>query len=292
MRGASRRAAPAAALVAACLFGGWAAAEVAVPALTARVTDLADLLPTAREQALEAKLAAFERETSHQLAVLTLPSLEGEPIESVALRAAEQWKLGQHGLDNGMLLVVASQDRQARVEVGYGLEGAVPDAVAKRVLEDVMFPRFRAGDMAGGVEAAADALMQAARGEEIPAERRPQPLLRARGELDPLPTVFFVALLGSLFGAPFRRAGRPLGALVGGGVSGLIVWLLLASLGWAALAGLLGAWFGIAGPTSMGRRRGGFGFPGGGGFGGGFGGGGGFHGGGGGFGGGGASGRW
>lgn len=281
----------------ACLLGALAAAaEVAVPALTARVTDRAGMLAPARARALEAKLADFERETSHQLAVLTLPSLEGEPIESFALRAAEQWKLGQRGLDNGMLLVVASQDRAARVEVGYGLEGAVPDAVANRILEDVMFPRFRAGDMAGGIEAAADALMQAARGELIPAERRPQPLLRAREGLDPLPTVFFVALLGSFFGMPFRRRARPLGALVGGGVSGLVVWLLLASLGWAALAGLLGAWFGIAGSTSMGRRRGGFGFPGGGlggGFGGGgFGGGGGFSGGGGGFGGGGASGRW
>jgi uncharacterized protein len=240
-----------------------------VPALTARVTDAAHLLPPARARALEERLAAFERETSHQLAVLTVPSLEGEPIESFALRVAERWQLGQKGLDNGML----------------------PDAVAKRVLEDVMFPRLRAGDAPGGIEAAAEALMGAARGEQIPAERRPQPLLRPRAQLDPLPTVFFAALLASFFSLPFRRRARPLGALIGGGVSGLCVWLLLASVAWAALAGLLGAWFALAGPTGMGRRRGGFGLPGGGGFGGGgFGGG--FGGGGGGFGGGGASGRW
>ena len=265
-----------------------------MPALTARVTDLANLLPPAREQALEEKLARFERETSHQLAVLTVPTLEGEPIESFALRAAEKWQLGQRGLDNGMLLVVASQDRQARVEVGYGLEGVVPDVVAKRVLEDVLFPRFRTGDYAGGIDAATDALIQAARGEVIPAERRPSAQLRARGEVDPLPTVFFVALLGSFLATPFRRGARPLGALVGGGASGLIVYLLLASLGWAALAAVLGGFFGAAGGLGGGRRRGGFGFPGGfggGGFGGGgFGGG--FGGGGGGFGGGGASGRW
>jgi uncharacterized protein len=272
-----------------------AGAEVAVPALTARVTDLAGLLSPARERALEAKLAAFEGETTHQIAVLTVPTLEGEPIESYALRAAEQWKLGQKGLDNGMLLVVASQDRAARIEVGYGLEGVVPDAVAKRVLEDTLFPRFRAGDFEGGLDAATDSLMRAARGEEIPAERRPQPVLRQRGVMDPLPTVFFVSLLASFFAMPFRRGARPLGALVGGGASGLIVWLILASVGWAALAALLGAWLGAAGPALGGGRRGGMVFPGGfggGGFGRGGGFGGGFGGGGGGFGGGGASGRW
>lgn len=282
---------PAAACIAALVLATTAAAELAVPALSARVTDRADLLPPERERALEAKLAAFERETSHQLALLSVASLEGEPIESFALRVAEQWQLGQPGLDNGILLVVASQDRQARIEVGYGLEGAVPDAVAKRVLEDVMIPRFRAGDLAGGIEAGVDALLRAARGEEIPAERRPQPLLRSRGALDPLPTVFFVALLASFFSAPLRRR-RPLAALVGGGASGLIAWLLLASLAWAALAGVLGAWFGAAGPAALGRGYRGFGRAGGGfGRGGGFGGGG-FRGGGGGFGGGGASGRW
>jgi uncharacterized protein len=289
-----RRAAWSAAVL---LIAGLAGAEIAVPALSARVTDLADLLPPERERALEAKLAAFEGETSHQLAVLTVPALEGEPIESFALRAAEQWKLGQQGLDNGMLLVVASRDRAARIEVGYGLEGVVPDVVAKRVLEDVLFPRFRAGDFAGGLDAATDALIRAARGEVIPAERRPRAALRPRGAMDPLPTVFFVSLIASFFALPFRRGARPLGALVGGGASALIVWLILASLGWAALAALLGAWFGAAGPAlgGGGRRGGGAIFPGGfggGGFGRGGGFGGGFGGGGGGFGGGGASGRW
>jgi uncharacterized protein len=268
-------------------------AEIPVPPLRARVTDLAGLLSPERGRALEAKLAAFEGETSHQLAVLTVPTLEGEPIESFTLRVAEQWKLGHKGLDNGMLLVVASQDRQARVEVGYGLEGVVPDAIANRVLQDTLFPRFRAGDFEGGLDAATDALIRAARGEEIPAERRPQAALRPRGDFDPLATVVFVSLLASFLAVPFRRGARPLGALVGGGASALIVWLILASVGWAALAALFGAWFGGAGPAGLastwtrGSRYGGGGFGRGGGFGGG-----GFGGGGGGFGGGGASGRW
>jgi uncharacterized protein len=266
-----------------------AAAELAVPALRARVTDLANLLPPDRERALEARLAAFEGETSHQLAVLTVPTLEGEPIESFALRVAEQWKLGQKGLDNGLLLVIASQDRAARVEVGYGLEGAVPDAVSKRVLEDVIFPRFRAGDFAGGIESGVDALIRAARGEEIPQAQRPA--LRPRGNVDPLPATFFSAFAASLLGMPFRRRARWLAALLGGSASALVVWLLLASVGFAALAFAIGALLGLTGPGVLlsGGRRGRYGS---GGFGGGGFGGGGFGGGGGGFGGGGASGRW
>ncbi|MDJ0869752.1 MAG: TPM domain-containing protein, partial [Myxococcota bacterium] len=127
-----------------------ARAELPVPALRARVNDTAGLIPAARERRLEDELARFEAETSHQIAVLTVASLEGEPIESFSLRVVEDWQLGQAGADNGLLILVASQDRQARVEVGYGLEGVVPDVIAKRILEDVMFGHFRAGDFAAG----------------------------------------------------------------------------------------------------------------------------------------------
>lgn len=240
---------------------------------------------------LEAQLAAFEQETTHQIAVLTVPSLEGEPIEAFSLRVAEAWKLGQKGLDNGILLLVAAQDRQARIEVGYGLEGAVPDAIAKRVLEDVIFPRFRAGDPAGGIEAGVAALMRAARGEEIPVERRPA--RRGAPHEDPLSVLGFAAMFAALLGAPFRRA-RFLGALLGGSVASGITWLILARVGWAAAAFAIGALLGALGASGAGGRRrgpGGIFVPGGfGGRGGGFGGG--FGGGGGGFGGGGASGRW
>jgi uncharacterized protein len=282
--------------VAAAVSG--ALAEVPVPTLRARVTDAAELLPPEVEARLEAQLARFERETAHQVAVLTVPTTDGEPIEAFALRVVESWKLGQKDLDNGLLLVVAARDRRARVEVGYGLEGAVPDAVAKRVLEDVMFPRFRAGDPAGGIEAGVAALLRAARGEAVALERRP-----ARGGApheDPLAALLFAVGFGTigtavLFGRALRRA-RTLRALLAGLASGGLSGFLLGSLGWSALAFALGgvagfilpAVSGARGPRGVWHPGGGFG---GGGFGrGGLGGG--FGGRGGGFGGGGASGGW
>ena len=258
------------------------------------------MLPPDRTERLEQKLTQFESETSHQIAVLAVPTTEGEPIESFALRVAESWKLGHEGADNGILLVVAAKDRRARIEVGYGLEGAVPDAIAKRVIEDVMIPRFRAGDMPGGIEAAADALMRGARGEQIPFARRPLRDTGSRGT-DPMGLVMFAAILASVLWIPFRGGKlRPLGALLGGVTAAGVVFLVLRVAGWAALAFVLGTLFGWMGPAMPGAaaRRGrvgsggGFGSSGGfGGFGGG-GGGGGFSGGGGGFGGGGASGSW
>ena len=224
--------------------------------------------------------------------MLTVPTTEGEPIESYALRVAERWKLGQKGADNGLLLVVAAQDRRARIEVGYGLEGAVPDAVAKRVIDDVMVPRFRAGDFPGGLEAATQALMAAARGEAIAVER--PPARRGAPHQDPTAALIFAVLFGAVLSTPLggRQPGR---SLLAGGLASGLSYLLLASLGWAVLSFVLAAFFsGTGGMSGRGGRFGGPIFiPGGGGFGGGFGGGGGgFSGGGGGFGGGGASGSW
>lgn len=273
-----------------------------VPPLRGRVNDLAGLLPPDRAAALEQKLARFETETSHEIVLLTVPSLEGDPIEDFSLRVAEGWTLGQKDLDNGLLVVIAPQDRSARVEVGYGLEGVVPDVVANRVLQDRMYPIFREGRMADGVEAGLDALMSAARAEAVPRERRPrEDAPGGAADVDPLSVLILAAILGTLAGSPFRRGrARALGALVGGGVAGGLAWLVLASVGLAVLAALFGAVFGFVGPgvggglprNRYGYGRGGFGS---GGWGGGFGGGGrggGFGGGGGAFGGGGASGRW
>jgi uncharacterized protein len=275
-----------------------------VPVVRARVTDEAGLLPADARARLEAALADFERETSHQIAVLTVESLGGEPIEAFALRVAERAQLGQRGLDNGILLLVAARERRARVEVGYGLEGVVPDAIAKRVLEDVIFPRFREGDFSAGIEAGADALMRAARGEVVPQARRPRgPGAPAPPLADPLASVGFAVLLSSVLWLPLRaraRHRRPWVALLSGATSAGLAWWLLASLGWALLAFLLGLLFGAVAPNArglgpphgLGRRGAVFGpggFGGRGGFGGG---GGGFSGGGGRFGGGGASGGW
>ena len=273
-----------------------APAERAVPALHARVTDEARLLPPERAARLEQTLARFEQETTHQLAVLTVAGLEGETIEAFSLRAAEQWKLGRRDADNGVLIVVAPNERRARIEVGYGLEGALPDALASRILRQRMTPRFAQGDYAGGIEAGVDAVMAALRGEVLPAA---PPARGGSPHEDTLASLLFAGVAAMLLSSPLRRR-RGLAALAGGGVGGGLCWLLLASLGWAAAGALLGALLGALGPAGLGGpggmrgRRGVFlpgGF-GGGGFGrGGFGGGG-FGGGGGGFGGGGASGSW
>ena len=172
-----------------------------VPPLAGRVNDLAGLLPPGRARALDEKLARFEAETSHQVVLLTVPSLDGEPIEDFSMRVAEAWKPGQAGRDNGILVVVAPQERTARVEVGYGLEGAVPDAVASRILRQRMFPRFREGRMADGVEAGVDALLAAARGEALPAApaSRDPSVVHA----DPAAHLALAVLGGALAGAPF-----------------------------------------------------------------------------------------
>jgi uncharacterized protein len=264
-----------------------------VPELRVRVTDLAGLLPPARRSALEASLERFERETTHQLAVLTVSSLEGEPIEQFSLRVVEAWKLGRGDFDNGMLVLVAAGDRQARIEVGYGLEGVVPDTVASRVLREQMIPRFRKGRMGEGIEAGVQALMQAARGERLAALPEPE-----RGPAtDPLAVAFFMGLVGGFAASVIARRRVAVRTGLGAALAGVGGWLLI-SLGIGLLAALIGGALGLSGFGGAARRRwrgapwgggGGWGRPGG--FGG-VGRSGGFGGLGGGFGGGGATGRW
>ena len=138
--------------------------DVSVPPLTGRVVDRADLLAPATERALTQQLAAHEDSTGNQVAVLTIPSLEGTPIEDYALTVARTWALGQEGTDNGVLLLVARDDREMRIEVGYGLEGVLPDAVASQIIRHELRPAFREGDFDGGVEAGVQAILQAIAG--------------------------------------------------------------------------------------------------------------------------------
>lgn len=270
-------------------------AATPVPALVTRVSDLAQLLPEQREAALEARLSAFERETSHQIAILTVPSLDEEPIEDFSVRVFDGWRLGRADADNGVLIVVAPNERRARIEVGYGLEGALPDVVAGRIVQERMVPHFREGDFATGIEDAADAVMAAARGELLAPPARVAPSVRTPA--DPFVVVLFLSIFGGVLASPLRHGRlRPIAALVAGGFSASLTARLLGVGGWVALAMIAGALFGWVGPTG-GRalRRGGFGVPGGfGGGGDGFGGGGGggWSGGGGRSGGGGASGSW
>jgi uncharacterized protein len=276
---------------------------VAVPQLAGRVTDLTGTLTAAQQSEIEEKLAAFEQRKGAQVALLIVPTTAPEAIEQYSIRVVEAWKLGREQSDDGALLLVALQDRQLRIETGHGLEGVLPDAIARRIIDDTIKPLFRQGDIFGGVSAGLQQIMKIVDGEALPPPdrkwRRPVDRLGAM-----LPALFFGVLIG---GAVLRAIlGRTLGALATGGLAGGVVWLVSQMLGIALIAavaaGLVSLFAGIASSVRGGRRGGWGGGAGGlGGLGGGFGsggfggggfGGGGFRGGGGSFGGGGASGRW
>ncbi|HZX33664.1 MAG TPA: YgcG family protein [Rhodocyclaceae bacterium] len=267
----------------------WAAQ--AIPPLTARVMDRTGTLPPDQVASLERTLESFETRTGIQFAVLLVPTTGEEPIEQYALRAAEQWKLGRKGVDDGALLVVAKDDRAMRIEVGYGLEGALNDATCKRIISEIMAPRFRAGDFYGGISDGLNRMMRVAEGEPLPPPARQVGSRDGSGGLaQNLPFIIVVALVA---GGILRAAlGRLLGAAATGGLAGILAWWMAGALSLALLAALAG--FVVTLFSGFGYRGG---WPGGGwgsgGFGsGGFGRGDGFRGGGGGFGGGGASGRW
>lgn len=276
-----------AAAAAALLFAFCAVAEdVPIPPLTGRVVDDSGALNPEQKRELEASLEAFEKRKGSQIVVLITGTSFPEPIESFSLRVAEAWKIGRKGVDDGIVVVVARSDQAMRIEVGYGLEGAVPDATAKRLIEEEFIPRFREGDFYGGLRAGLDRLMRVIDGEPLP------PPKREGGGSEPRSIeayfILFMAIViavGGLLRALFGRL--PAAAIVGLG-TGLLAWLIVAPLMVAVLVGIVGFIFTVAG----GGHRGGLGGFGRGGYGGGGFGGGGFSGGGGGFGGGGASGRW
>ncbi|MDQ3777154.1 MAG: YgcG family protein [Pseudomonadota bacterium] len=266
-------------------------AEVPVPVLTARVTDLTGTLKPAEIQALEDRLRDFETRKGAQIAVLIVPSTAPDAIEGYSIRVVENWKLGRKGVDDGVLLLVAKDDQRVRIEVGYGLEGVIPDALASRIINEAITPRFKAGDFHGGITAGVERLMGLIAGEPLPApaETSPSPI----GDL--LPLVFIPALIAAQ--VLHRVFGRLVGAGLGGAMAGGIIWWLVGSWLGALIAAAVAFFilFAQDPSASVFRGRGRYG-----GMGGGFGrggwgrsgGGGGFSGGGGGFGGGGASGRW
>jgi uncharacterized protein len=279
------------ALLLAVLTSAWGQDFVPVPALKARVTDLAHTLTPDQSAQLEQKLAAFEARKGSQIAVLIVPTTKPEEIEQYSIRVAEQWKVGRKGVDDGAILLVAKDDRALRIEVGYGLEGALPDVTAKRIVSDIIVPHFKTGDFYGGIDAGVDAMIKVVDGEQLPA---PPAAQRPFDNIDggKLHSLFIIGfILVFVVGGILRSAlGRLPAAGVMGGILGVIAWFIASSLIAAVVVAIIAFVFTLAGGSS---GRGGLGGGwGGGGWSGGSGGGGGFSGGGGGFGGGGASGRW
>jgi uncharacterized protein len=151
------------------LFISSVCADVAIPDLSRRVTDLTATLNVEQASALESKLAAFEAKKGSQIAVLILPSTQPESIEAFGIRVAEAWKIGRKNIDDGVILIVAKEDRKLRMEVGRGLEGAIPDAIAKRVLAETIKPHFKSDDYVGGIDAGVTQVMSLIDGETLPA---------------------------------------------------------------------------------------------------------------------------
>jgi uncharacterized protein len=266
-----------------------------IPKLTARVTDLTGTLTAEQQSMLEEKLAAFEARKGAQIAVLVVPTTEPEEIAQYSIRVVDQWKLGRQNIDDGALLIVAKNDRDLRIEVGKGLEGALPDLTAHRIISETIIPLLRQGDFYGGINAGLDQMIRVIDGEPLPAPDLGWQGHSVRG-LSHLVPFLFVAVL---FGSVVLRSlfGRGLGSLIAGAVTGAVVYFVGQAIFIAVIAGLIAFLFCLisgfsgGGTWSSYPRSGGWG---GSGFGSGgsFTGGGGFSGGGGGFNGGGASGRW
>jgi uncharacterized protein len=282
----------------------WACAAlalVAVPPLTGRVVDQTGTLSAADIASLTQTLQDLETRKGSQIAVLIVPTTDGEAIEQFSLRVAEAWKIGRKKVDDGALLVIAKNDRRLRIEVGYGLEGALTDATTKRIIDEDITPKFKAGDFGGGVAAGVDRMVRIVNGEKLPEPEPPH--WQDSQSFDPsalfnpfliIPAIFFGGLLRSLLG-------RLLGSVAAGALTALIAWFMVGSLIAALVVGMIASVFVLVsdGFTSSGPgRRGGTG-----GWSGGSGGswssggsssssGGGFSGGGGSFGGGGSSGSW
>ena len=270
------------------LVGLTAHAEIAVPPFAHWVTDTTGTLTPQEQATLETRLAEFTKQKGAQVAVLLVPTTDGEAIESFSLRVAEAWKLGRKGVDDGAILVIAKDDRHLRIEVGYGLEGVLPDAIAKRIIDETVVPHFKSGNLYAGVNAGVERVLAVIQGEALPV---PKQAPVAGG--DALPIALFLAFFFATF---FRGRGgaAPIRSGLAGLASGGITYLLTSFLPMAGLSAvaaiIIASVFGGAGgggPWVSSGRYGGFG-----GLGGGFGGGGFGGGGGGSFGGGGASGSW
>ena len=262
----------------------------AIPDLHARVTDITNTLDGTQKQTLESELAALEQRKGAQLGVLVVPTTSPEDIAQYSIRVFDAWKLGRKGIDDGALLVVAKNDHRVRIEVARGLEGAIPDAAAARIIREYITPKFRAGDFYGGIHDATGMLTKLIDGEQLPPPMTNEPDAGSPS----LPNMIFIGLFGAFWLRGFLgflpRAVRGLSI---GGIAGVAAWLITQALGLSLGLAFIGFIIGMLSGGGGGRYAGGGGFGGwGGGGGGGWSSGGGFGGGGGMSAGGGASGSW
>lgn len=272
------------------LFAGFGNARALdVPALKGHVNDYAAMLSQASRRQLEAVLTDVEQKDSTQIVVLTIPALEGDPLEDFSIRVAEAWKIGQKGTDNGAILLIAKNDRKIRIEVGYGLEGRLTDLMSGRIIREVIAPQFKMGRFDQGITEGVAAIIDVVKGEYSTADHPRQPRQAHKGV--PLLAILGLFFLINILGRTNRLLGATAGAVLfpiaGALFFGLGPLLLLGLIPVGIVVGLLLSLLGGSSHRGGGYWGGGFG---GGGFSsGGFGG---FSGGGGGFGGGGASGSW
>jgi uncharacterized protein len=240
-------------------------ADVAVPPLTGRVVDQTGTLSSGDIASLTQTLRNLELRKGSQVAVLIVPTTQPETIEQFSIRVAEAWKIGRKKIDDGALLVVAKDDRRLRIEVGYGVEGALTDVTTKRIIDEIITPKFRSGDFAGGISAGVERIIGAIDGEPLPAppQRRQQSqqgsdLTWLLNPLNPF-TIIAILVLGGVMRGIF---GRLFGSLTTGGLIGVVAWFVFGSLIVSALAGIVASVFtlfsdSITTPTPAGRGGGG-----------------------------------
>jgi uncharacterized protein len=267
-----------------------AAADVAVPPLSGRVVDQTGTLSAGDISSLTQTLGSLELRKGSQIAVLIVPTTEPETIEQYSIRVAEAWKIGRKKIDDGALLVVAKNDRKLRIEVGYGLEGALTDVTSRRIIDEIIVPKFRSGDFAGGISAGVNRIVAVVDGEPLPV---PQSSGQSPDLLSHIDAANPFVLFGLIFVAGILRSvlGRLIGSAATGGVVGVVAWFVAGSLGASLILGVVaflltmffetiatsgGSWSGGGGAFSGGSSSDSGGFSGGGGS----------------FGGGGASGSW
>jgi uncharacterized protein len=271
-------------------------ADVAVPPLSGRVVDQTGTLSSDTIASLTQTLKDLQARKGSQIAVLIVPTTAPETIEQYSIRVAEAWKVGRKKIDDGALLVVAKNDRKLRIEVGYGLEGSLTDATASRIISEIITPKFRSGDFAGGISDGVGRMVSVIDGEPLPAPEPTQSFDEPAHLEDLFPILLFAAII--VGGLSRAMLGRLVGSVATGGIIGVVAWFMIGSLALCALSAVIAFFltmFADSFVSGRGGRSGGFVSGGGGSWSGGGGSSsdsGGFSGGGGSFGGGGASGSW